>query len=68
MYRQGDLETLTPEENYVTDARADNYGEKIRLPCAHLPHSCDYWIIGGPEEVKTLIQDLQRTLIAWEIG
>lgn len=28
--------------------------------CVFLPHSCDEWIIGGKNEIKTLITDLQK--------
>ena len=34
--------------------------------CAFLPHSCDEWVIGGPNEVKQLIADLQYILKFWE--
>lgn len=27
-------------------------------PFAWLPHSCDWWVIGGDEEVGALMQDL----------
>lgn len=29
---------------------------------AFLPHSCDYWVIGGPEQIKAMIEDLQEIL------
>ena len=32
-------------------------------PCAYLPHKCDEWVIGGPEEVKALIEDLSAALV-----
>lgn len=35
---------------------------EIPYGSAYLPHSCDQWIIGGPEEVKLLIEDLQEIL------
>ena len=31
-------------------------------PCAYLPHSCDEWVIGGPDEVRVMIDDLQAAL------
>lgn len=65
MYKLGDVELLTEDmEEYVTDARG-NY-ENLRRPCACLPHSCDYWIIGGPKEIKTMISDLQTILLQLE--
>ena len=27
-----------------------------------LPHCCDEWVIGGPDEVRALIEDLQAAL------
>jgi len=40
-------------------------GDKDRWfpPCAYLPHACDEWVIGGPEEVKALIEDLSAALV-----
>lgn len=29
---------------------------------AFLPHSCDAWVIGGPEQIKAMIEDLQAIL------
>lgn len=31
-------------------------------PVAWLPHSCDEWVLGGPDEVRGLIADLQAAL------
>jgi len=28
----------------------------------YLPHSCDEWVVGGPDEAKALIADLQLYL------
>lgn len=33
---------------------------------AFLPHSCDEWEIGGPEQIRALISDLQRALAVLE--
>jgi hypothetical protein len=33
-------------------------------PFARLPHSCDEWMIGGPNEIRALIADLQEALEA----
>lgn len=29
---------------------------------AFLPHSCNEWIIGGPDEIRVLIRDLEALL------
>lgn len=29
---------------------------------AYLPHSCNEWVIGGPMEIRSLIEDLQIAL------
>lgn len=33
-----------------------------RKPMAYLPHSCDEWEIGGPEDVRAMIADLSAAL------
>ena len=43
-----------------SDSRAD-YRE-WQAPCVYLPHSCDEWVIGGPEQIQALIADLQEAL------
>ena len=73
MYKSGDLEIYTRCPTLVDgfcecddayhsrlhDARSDGlpeYGE------VYLPHSCDEWVIGGPEQVRALIADLETVL------
>ena len=46
-------------EEAPRDAR-ENY--ESQYPCVYLPHSCDKWVIGGPLEVKLLIEELQIAL------
>ena len=67
MYNKGDLEICKDEESHgpCIDAREDNgYDEEgaPKPPFVYLPHSCDEWIIGGPEQIKMMIQDLQEAL------
>lgn len=33
---------------------------------AYLPHSCDAWVIGGPDNVRAMIADLQAALETME--
>lgn len=40
----------------------DYWGETPEKLVAQLPHSCDEWVIGGPDEIKALIEDLQEAL------
>ena len=35
-------------------------------PVVYLPHSCDEWIIGGPEQIQALIDDLTAVLKHYE--
>jgi len=54
-------------ENYdhthsIRDARMYKQKAACISPCAYLPHSCDEWVIGGVEQIKTLIEDLQGAL------
>ena len=48
-------------EHCLIDGRESNYTERL-FPCVHLPHSCGKWIIGGPAEIRTMIQDLKDVL------
>lgn len=34
----------------------------VKGPALYLPHSCDEWVIGGEEEIKALIGDLNAAL------
>ncbi len=69
MYTKGDLGIAIKKEYGiwpVEDSRA--YAEdsrayvKVKENQVFLPHSCDEWIIGGPENVEMLIIDLQKYL------
>ncbi len=33
-----------------------------KRPVVYLPHSCNQWVIGGEEEVRAMIADLQAAL------
>ncbi len=46
-YMRGDLEIVKESDGYLY---------------AELPHQCDQWRIGGPEQVCDLILDLQAAL------
>ena len=77
MYKEGDLKLVDPlpcdtfEKEYdccdepdhvhsLDDWRGD--GLRIYSSCVFLPHSCDRWIIGGADNIKLLIKDLQEAL------
>jgi hypothetical protein len=49
-------EDETSESRCPSDARQ---GYKTLRHGAYLPHSCDSWVIGGPEEIEALISDLK---------
>lgn len=73
-YQRGDITLVTKEsleemygppsdppeawEGVVADARHDAQPP----PVVTLPHSCDAWVVGGVENVKTMIDDLQTVL------
>lgn len=54
MYQTGQLKFKE-----VTDTTTADYdvGEWF-----YLPHSCDKWVIGGPEQARALIADLEKLL------
>lgn len=43
------------------DTRTEGYDQKIGV--VFLPHSCDEWVIGGPEEIQLLIDDLTKAYV-----
>ena len=46
--------------DHPADARAD-YAPSSGV--VFLPHSCDEWVIGGPEQIRALIHDLNAALV-----
>ena len=42
----------------VSDSQS-NYNSTFS---AYLHHSCDEWVIGGPDQIKALIEDLTKAL------
>jgi len=75
MYEPGDLQTYvacpTADKSGLCgcddafcsrlfDARGD-YGPPAN-GSVYLPHSCDQWVIGGPEQIRALIADLEKAL------
>jgi hypothetical protein len=69
-YKKGDLQINEPDDindlPCYSDSRDWNKDElrsrEVKKGEAYLPHSCDQWVIGGPEEVKLLISDLREFL------
>ncbi len=77
-YKKGDLKVTTPpcaeaikehkEYDFPVqycvhcDSTHSFYGG-VEDPAVALPHSCDEWVIGGPDEIKTLIKDLELALL-----
>jgi len=48
-----DYETI----RWVYDSRTPKQGQVRDV--AFLPHSCDQWVIGGKEQVRAIIEDLE---------
>ena len=51
MYQKGEV-------SIMSDYYKENNGDDVIA----LPHSCDQWIIGGVEEAKQLIADLEEAI------
>ena len=77
MYKLGDLQLKescpNPDEfgscdcgdypdshDVVYDSRGGDSEELVKG--VFLPHSCDHWVIGGPKEIRLLIEELQIAL------
>ena len=48
----------------MSDSReAEGYDDGfLKAPLVCLPHSCDWWIIGGLDHARQLIADLQEAI------
>jgi hypothetical protein len=73
MYEAGDM-TLSDKHGCslakdldakILDGKANNY-DGYDFQVAYLPHSCDEWVIGGAQQVRQMIADLQQALMAME--
>ena len=53
-------------EGHVHDIYDSNGGGERDIPCVQLEHSCGAWVIGGKEQIKALIADLQAALVGME--
>ena len=74
MYKTGDLTVIRTEQELRDETYCDEdetptlYDNRNRenitpeYPVVYLPHSCDRWVIGGREQILTLIHDLQMAL------
>ena len=63
MYKPGELEVRTApnyegEEVYDSDSQ----WPWTSYPVVMLGHRCDLWVIGGPEQVRAMIADLNNSL------
>ena len=46
---------------------AEGYADGfLKAPLVYLPHSCDQWIIGGPDHARQLIADLEEAITQME--
>ena len=64
-YRKGDLQiesdnSIGNPARAQTDARDD--GRRVLPGEAILDHSCDWWVIGGLQNMRWLVEDLQRVI------
>jgi hypothetical protein len=46
----------------VSDSRSRETRYQLGSGIVYLEHSCDEWVIGGPEEIKALMSDLDAVL------
>lgn len=74
MYEKGLLKIIDPpcstmgdeydcfEWEHVHSLRDSRSKESNVTVAVYLPHSCDNWVIGGPDQIQALINDLQEAL------
>ena len=60
MYKPGDLKILGRHQRRIYDSSTFEFYSKTEG--AYLEHRCEEWYIGGPEQIRALIADLQRAL------
>ena len=63
MYNKGDIEI--GGLGWYVDNRYDGDADKypyINDDVIRLPHSCDWWIIGGELEARVMINDLEAAI------
>lgn len=48
------------------DANDTYHDDGMEPGTANLPHRCGLWVIGGPEEIRALISDLQGALMKFD--
>lgn len=72
VYHKGDLERVDTQEALeedciMSDSREEGYDNGfLKAPLVYLPHSCDQWIIGGPDHARQLIADLEEAIMQME--
>lgn len=54
------FEHETGHEHTVNDSNMSY--SAVEYPAVYLNHRCDQWVVGGPEQIKELISDLQAAL------
>ncbi len=69
MYKPGEL-IHAPERIEYSDYVASGYTKEEtpegEYPLIFLPHSCNEWIIGGAQQARELIKDLEAAIVAIE--
>lgn len=73
-YERGELSVCVTcpesEDEYETYDKYPHHSSRdekpIKPPVAWLPHSCDEWVIGGPGNIRALINDLEAALAEME--
>lgn len=62
MYTKGALLLEPKPEKYETTIYDSGLHGDHGWPYAYLGHRCDSWVIGGPQQVRDLINDLNEAL------
>jgi len=64
MYTSGELAVLVGKSKYGITINDSADDIEFESNVVYLPHSCGYWVIGGVEQMRSLICDLEAAITA----
>ncbi len=65
-YEFGDCEDYGKGHQHLVPGYDVRRDKGYNVPVVYLPHSCDSWVIGGVDQIRAMIKDLQKMLTVLE--